>query len=305
MTKKVSALEEVCIVQGLNARSTSYTFSYPKGLLFSTQFSQPALALMEIIEYTHLDAKSVTRKGSLFAGHSLGEYAALGACTTIMPFEELLDLIFYRGLKMQNALPRDPQGHTKFSMMAVDPSRVNKAFNQTALESLVSLISSETGLLLELVNYNIASQQYVCAGHLRTLWILGDVCDELSASSKLDLNTFEDLQDMIRSRIPQSTTIANGATLSRGKATIPLPGIDIPFHSKMLRPEIRHYREYLRSKMKMEDIKVEELVGKWIPNVVGVPFRIDREFVKHVVEVTGSESLAKMVDRVQPAMGPL
>lgn len=302
MTKKISSTEEECIIQGLSTRSTSYTFSYPKGLLFSTQFSQPALALMEIIEYTNIEAKSMTRKGSLFAGHSLGEYAALGACTTIMPFEELLDLIFYRGLKMQNALPRDAQGVTEFSMMAVDPSRVNKAFNQAALESLVSLISSESGLLLELVNYNIASQQYVCAGHLRALWILGDVCDELAASNRLNLNTLEDLQDMIRSRIPQSTTIGNGAALSRGKATIPLPGIDIPFHSKMLRPEIRNYREYLRSKLRMEDIKIEELVGKWIPNVVGVPFRIDQEFVRHVLEVTGSESLGKMVDRVQPAM---
>lgn len=302
MTKKISATEEECIVQGLTARSTSYTFAYPKGLLFSTQFSQPALALMEIIEYTNLGAKGMTRPGSPFAGHSLGEYAALGACTTIMPFEELLDLIFYRGLKMQNALPRDPEGHTEFSMMAVDPSRVNKAFDQTALESLVSIISSESGLLLELVNYNIASQQYVCAGHLRALWILGNVCDELGASSRLSLNTLEDLQDMIRSKIPQSTTIANGATLARGKATIPLPGIDIPFHSKMLRPEIRHYREYLRSKLKMGNIRVEELVDKWIPNVVGVPFRIDQEFVKQVVDVTGSESLGKLLDRVRPAM---
>jgi len=129
MTKKYQSggnLKEVPILEGLTSRSTSYTFSYPKGLLFSTQFSQPALALMEIIEYKHLQAKSLIQSNAMFAGHSLGEYAALGACTTFMPFENLLTLIFYRGLKMQNALQRDDQGRTEYGMQAVDPSRIGK-----------------------------------------------------------------------------------------------------------------------------------------------------------------------------------
>lgn len=119
-------VQEESILKGLHPRSTSYTFSYPKGLLLSTQFSQPALALMEMVEFEHLKARGVVQSGALFAGHSLGEYAALGACTSFMSFENLLTLIFYRGLKMQNALQRDGQGRTDYSMMAVDPSRVGK-----------------------------------------------------------------------------------------------------------------------------------------------------------------------------------
>lgn len=129
MTKKTSLekdAKDVCIVQGLTPTSTSYTFSEAKGLLFSTQFSQPALALMEMVEHEHLVAKGVVQPSALFAGHSLGEYAALGACTTFMSFESLLTLIFYRGLKMQNALERDANGRTDYSMMATDPSRVGK-----------------------------------------------------------------------------------------------------------------------------------------------------------------------------------
>jgi fatty acid synthase subunit beta, fungi type len=130
MTKKSSLpganTKDEPILEGLTPNSTSHTFSYPKGLLLSTQFSQPALALMEMVEYEHLKAKGVIQSNAWFAGHSLGEYAALGACTTFMPFENLLSLIFYRGLKMQNALQRDAQGLTDYSMVAVDPSRVGK-----------------------------------------------------------------------------------------------------------------------------------------------------------------------------------
>jgi len=35
-----------------------------------------------------------------------------------------------------------------------------------ALIALVEEISSATGLLLEVVNFNVESQQYVCAGHV-------------------------------------------------------------------------------------------------------------------------------------------
>lgn len=130
MTKKSllssANVKDEPILKGLTVKSTSYTFSYPKGLLLSTQFSQPALALMEMVEYEHLKAKGVIQSGAFFAGHSLGEYAALGACTTFMSFERLLALLFYRGLKMQNALQRDAQGRTDYSMVAADPSRVGK-----------------------------------------------------------------------------------------------------------------------------------------------------------------------------------
>lgn len=187
MTQKSSLaganIKEEPILKGLTPRSTSYTFSYPKGLLLSTQFSQPALALMEMVEFEHLKAKGVVQSGALFAGHSLGEYAALGACTSFMSFENLLTLIFYRGLKMQNALQRDAQGRTDYSMVAADPSRVGPGktnqsssvrtsligeseFDERAFQQLVSIISQETQLLLEVVNHNVRSQQYVCAGHV-------------------------------------------------------------------------------------------------------------------------------------------
>ena len=95
----------------------------------STQFAQPALAVMEMAEYAHLQAQGVVQTQAFFAGHSLGEYSSLGACTTIMPFESLLSLILYRGLKMQNALPRNANGRTDYGMVAADPSRIRSGIS--------------------------------------------------------------------------------------------------------------------------------------------------------------------------------
>ena len=39
-------------------------------------------------------------------------------------------------------------------------------FTQAAFEDVVKLVSEETEVLLEVVNYNIEGQQYVCAGHV-------------------------------------------------------------------------------------------------------------------------------------------
>jgi fatty acid synthase subunit beta len=116
--RAISIIEEITIC------SKSYTFRDDRGLLSSTQFAQPALTIMEMAEMEALRSHDVVQHGAMFAGHSLGEYAALAACTSIMSLEEMLDLVFYRGLLMQRALARDESGKTEFGMVAVNPSRV-------------------------------------------------------------------------------------------------------------------------------------------------------------------------------------
>lgn len=113
------------ILLGLTAKSTSYTFFDARGLLFSTQFAQPALTLMEIAEKKSLEARGGIQHDTVFAGHSLGEYSALAACTSFMTLEDLLELVFYRGLIMHRAIERDANGQTEYSMIAVNPSRIS------------------------------------------------------------------------------------------------------------------------------------------------------------------------------------
>lgn len=114
----------VGIIEEITPHSKSYTFRDDRGLLSSTQFAQPALTIMEMAEMEGLRSHDVVQQSAMFAGHSLGEYAALAACTSIMTLEEMLDLVFYRGLLMQRALARDEAGKTEFGMVAVNPSRV-------------------------------------------------------------------------------------------------------------------------------------------------------------------------------------
>jgi fatty acid synthase subunit beta, fungi type len=129
----------------------------------------------------------------------------------------------------------------------------------------------------------------------RPLWILGKACDDLSCHPQPHLVDKEDLVEMIRYQIAASEHLSNDVTLERGRATIPLLGIDIPFHSTMLRGEIPPYREYLSSKVHVADIKPKELVGRWIPNVVGKPFSLDRSYIELVQHITGSEPLQRLL----------
>ena len=152
------------IFKEVEETTTSYTYRSPTGLLSATQFTQPALTLMEKASFEDMLSKGLVQRQSSFAGHSLGEYSALAALAEVMPIESLVSVVFYRGLTMQVAVERDEQGRSNYSMCAVNPSRISNTFDERALRYVVERIAEETTWLLEIVNYNVANMQYVCAG---------------------------------------------------------------------------------------------------------------------------------------------
>lgn len=109
----------------VDENSLCHTFSSPKGLLHSTEFTQPALTVVEKAIFDDMVSRGVVNTCSTFAGHSLGEYSALAAVANIMPVERLLSIVFYRGLCMQAAVERDESGRSDFAMVAINPSRVS------------------------------------------------------------------------------------------------------------------------------------------------------------------------------------
>lgn len=111
------------------------------------------------------------------------------------------------------------------------------------------------------------------------------------------MNT-EDLQRVIDQHLTASHRLATPIDLKRGVATIPLSGIDVPFHSTYLRGGIDTYRRYLREKVLAQNINPDQLVGKWIPNVMGKPFSVERWYVEEVAERTGSAPLRQMLEGV-------
>ena len=111
----------------IDEHSPSHTFYAPNGLLNSTEFTQPALTVMEKASFDDMRDKGLVPEGSKFAGHSLGEYSALAAMANILPLEQLLSIVFYRGLSMQVAVDRDENGRSDYAMVAINPGRISKS----------------------------------------------------------------------------------------------------------------------------------------------------------------------------------
>jgi fatty acid synthase subunit beta len=292
------------IFKEVDENTAFYTYKSPNGLLSATQFTQPALTLMEKASFEDMRAKGLVQDNSCFAGHSLGEYSALAALAEVMPIESLVSVVFYRGLTMQVAVERDEQGRSNYSMCAVNPSRINKSFNEQALQYVVENITSETGWLLEIVNLNVANMQYVCAGDLRALDCLTNVLNflkqqkidipQLMATMSID-EVQKHLNSIIKECAAQTRTKAQPIELQRGFATIPLRGIDVPFHSTFLRSGVKPFRSFLMKKISKTSIDPSKLVGKYIPNVTARPFEITREYFEDVYRLTNSPRIGNIL----------
>ncbi|PWY75218.1 beta subunit of fatty acid synthase [Aspergillus sclerotioniger CBS 115572] len=295
------------ILPELTPTSTSYTFADPRGLVFSTQFAQPLVLLLERAAVEDLRHRGVVQQDAAFAGHSLGEYGALASFGEFMPFTDLLRVVFYRGLAMQVAIERDDQGRTNFSMAAVNPARVGKFFSEKALRQIVSQIATSTNALLEIVNFNVEGEQYVCAGTLENLHALAAITDTIArsptgaalareftdapAGDNADLESTKLVQRCISAARQLPTPVA----LKRSLATIPLQGIDVPFHSAHLRPGVASYRNFLEERIPKTEVDPLKLVGKWIPNVMGTPFSLSREYIEGVYGLTQSPILGEVL----------
>ncbi|KAF2687098.1 beta subunit of fatty acid synthase [Lentithecium fluviatile CBS 122367] len=292
------------IFKEIDENTTSYTYRSPTGLLSATQFTQPALTLMEKASFEDMRAKGLVQRDSTFAGHSLGEYSALAALAEVMPIESLVSVVFYRGLTMQVAVERDETGRSNYSMCAVNPSRISKTFNEQALQYVVENISEQTGWLLEIVNYNIANMQYVCAGDLRALDCLTNVTNYLK-SQKIDIQalmqsmSLEDVKahlvEIIKECAKQTEGKPQPIDLQRGFATIPLKGIDVPFHSTFLRSGVKPFRNFLLKKIHKTSIDPSKLVGKYIPNVTAKPFALTKEYFEDVYRLTNSPKIGNIL----------
>ena len=102
----------------------------------------------------------------------------------------------------------------------------------------------------------------------------------------------------MQQHVPASRRLCTPIELQRGTATIPLSGIDVPFHSTHLRGGIDSYREFLQEKIVEQDIDPDQFIGRFIPNIIGKPFSIDRSYIEQVAECTGSVPLQRMLEGV-------
>jgi fatty acid synthase subunit beta len=292
------------IFKNIDETTQSHTYVSPTGLLSATQFTQPALTLMEKASFEDMKAKGLIPRDSTFAGHSLGEYSALAALADVMPIESLVSVVFYRGLTMQVAVHRDAEGRSSYGMLAHDPRKISPTFNEEALRFVIDHIAQTTGWLVEIVNYNIHNAQYVCAGELRALDTLQGVSNYLKTQN-IDIPKMreqltieevkEHLAEIIRGAAQKTEAKPKPLVLERGFGTTPLPGIDVPFHSTFLRSGVKPFRSFLLKKINKTTIDPAKLVGKYIPNVTAKPFAITKEYFEDVYRLTNSPRIGHIL----------
>ena len=79
----------------------------------------------------------------------------------------------------------------------------------------------------------------------------------------------------INTKLTSLAAAGDVLVLSRGVATIPLPGIDVPFHSRQLLGGVPAFRALLTSKLSADTVAREldtKLEHRYIPNVMAEPF---------------------------------
>ncbi|KAF9485144.1 fatty acid synthetase alpha subunit [Pholiota conissans] len=293
----------------IDVRTPKYTFSHPNGLLFATQFAQIALVVTEKAAFEDMRMKGFVQKDCAFAGHSLGEYSALASIADVLHISALVDVVFYRGITMQRAVERDSENRSNYAMCAVNPSRISPTFSDAALREVVDSIATISGSLLEIVNYNVEGQQYVCAGELVALQTMTNVLNYLKIQ-KIDIakltETFsvekvkEMLGDIVKScldKAQEQQKVEGYIKLERGFATIPLPGIDVPFHSRYLWAGVMPFRAYLSKKINAAHLNPDMLVDKYIPNLIAKPFQVTREYAQIIYDQTSSPKLDKVLKK--------
>ena len=241
------------------------TFRHPDGVLFLTQFTQVAMAVLASAQVAELRESGAFVEGALTAGHSVGEYNALAAVTGTLTLEAVVEVVFQRGTVMHELVPRDAEGRSDYRLAAIRPSQIG--LDDDDVRDFVATIAFETGEFLEVANENLRGSQYVVAGTVRG-------CEALEAE------------------VERRRAAAGG----RG-AFVLVPGIDVPFHSRVLRGGVDSFRARL-DELLPPAIDPGILVGRYVPNLVARTFSLDDDFLRSILDVVPAERIeAVLADR--------
>ncbi|KAG5492768.1 hypothetical protein JKF63_01348 [Porcisia hertigi] len=185
-------VDEVCkrpCTEMLNMKESTpctHAITHPDGVMQLTYLTQPCVLAAQLLAYEklkHDNPRVYNNQISCIAGHSLGEFTALTALGVFTP-ETAIDLTFKRGLLMEQACDGVPRGNRK--LYACNPQRAKLSDDIDAVDALfftlvekVAQSLSHTSSFLEIVNNNLTHQQYVVAGDLVGLAVLGKCLDPL------------------------------------------------------------------------------------------------------------------------------
>ncbi|BBZ51749.1 type I polyketide synthase [Mycobacterium heidelbergense] len=237
-------------------------YHHPDGVLYLTQFTQVAMATVAAAQVAEMREQGAFVEDAIACGHSVGEYTALACVTGIYELEALLEMVFHRGSKMHDIVPRDELGRSNYRLAAIRPSQIDLPDDE--VPAFVAGIAESTGEFLEIVNFNLRGSQYAIAGTVRGL-------------------------EALEAEVERRREITGGR-----RSFILVPGIDVPFHSRVLRVGVADFRRSLERVMPREK-DPELIIGRYIPNLVPRPFTLDRDFIQEIRDLVPAEPLDEIL----------
>lgn len=237
-------------------------YHHPDGVLFLTQFTQVAMATVAAAQVAEMREQGAFVEGAITCGHSVGEYTALACVSGVFELDALLEAVFHRGSKMHDIVPRDELGRSNYRLAAIRPSQIDLPDDEVT--EFVARIAANTGEFLEIVNFNLRGSQYAIAGTVRGL-------------------------EALEAEVERRREITGGK-----RSFILVPGIDVPFHSRVLRVGVNEFRRSLERLMP-RDKDPEVILGRYIPNLVPRPFTLDRDFIQEIRDLVPAEPLDEIL----------
>ena len=237
-------------------------YHHPDGVLFLTQFTQVAMATVAAAQVAEMREQGAFVEGAIACGHSVGEYTALACVSGIFELEALLEAVFHRGSKMHDIVPRDELGRSNYRLAAIRPSQID--LPDDGVSEFIAEIAERTGEFLEIVNFNLRGSQYAIAGTVRGL-------------------------EAVEAEVERRREITGGK-----RSFILVPGIDVPFHSRVLRVGVAEFRRSLERLMPL-DKDPDLIIGRYIPNLVPRPFTLDRDFIQEIRDLVPAEPLDEIL----------
>jgi enoyl reductase-like protein/3-oxoacyl-ACP reductase-like protein/3-oxoacyl-(acyl-carrier-protein) synthase/acyl dehydratase len=245
---------------------------HPEGVLHLTRFTQPAMAVLAMAQVAELREAGVLADDVVAGGHSVGEYNALAAAFEVLPLEAVVEIVYQRGCVMHQFVPRDAAGRSAYAMGVIRPNLAG--LDEAGALALVQAVAEQTGRFIQVVNFNVRDRQYAVTGDVEALAAL-------------------------------ATQLGRRSRDVKRPAWVEVPGVDVPFHSAVLRDGVPAFRATLEARLPAH-IAPERLVDRYVPNLVAQAFRLEKAFAQAIFDETHSAVIgALLADWAAAAADPV
>jgi len=238
----------------------------PEEELIKTINAQPAILTISIILHKLLQKNNINP--DIVAGHSLGEYSALVAASSIQ-FKEAVRLVRERGQYMQNATPLGTG-----SMAAIISLKKNK------IEELIKK-ASKFGTI-EVANYNSPYQIVVSgkSGVIDQLLILGEEEEEINI-------------------VPLKVSAPfHSSLMKKAKENLASYIEDVNIQNPQIPVICNVTAKYIKTKEEIKDALIEQVTCpiKWVEIIK----RMNSEGINYFIEVGPGNVLKKLIKQILP-----